>query len=91
MLNSQQDLAADPSISYITSEKLSKIAIWLEHPLQKREVVGSIQGHIKPKTLKMVPVSTLNGAQHYKAFSRHKYMYCMSTKIGQKSLSEYKV
>ena len=31
------------------------------------EVVGSIPGRAIPKSLKMVPVATLLGAQHYKA------------------------
>ena len=37
----------------------------VEHPLQ--EVVGSNPGRAIPKALKMVPVATLLGAQHYKA------------------------
>ena len=39
----------------------------VEHPLRDREVVGSISGRAIPKALKMVPVTTLLGAQHYKA------------------------
>ena len=39
----------------------------VEHPLRDREVVGSIPGRAIPKALKMVPVDTLFGAQHYKA------------------------
>ena len=38
-----------------------------EHPLWDREVVGSNPGRAIPKALKMVPVATLLGAQHYKA------------------------
>ena len=38
-----------------------------EHPLRGREVVGSNPGRAIPKALKMVPVATLLGAQHYKA------------------------
>ena len=38
-----------------------------EHPLRGREVVGSNPGRAIPKALKMVPVVTLLGAQHYKA------------------------
>ena len=38
-----------------------------EHPLRDREVVGSNPGRAIPKALKMVPVATLLGAQHYKA------------------------
>ena len=38
-----------------------------ERPLREREVVGSIPGRAIPKALKMVPVATLLGAQHYKA------------------------
>ena len=39
----------------------------VEHPLREREVVGSNPGRAIPKALKMVPVATLLGAQHYKA------------------------
>ena len=39
----------------------------VEHPLRDQEVVGSIPGRAIPKALKMVPVATLLGAQHYKA------------------------
>ena len=35
--------------------------------LREREVVGSNPGFAIPKALKMVPVATLLGAQHYKA------------------------
>ena len=38
-----------------------------EHPLRDREVVGSNPGRAIPKALKMVPVATLLGAQHYRA------------------------
>ena len=38
-----------------------------EHPLQDQEVVGSNPGRAIPKALKMVPVATLLGAQHYMA------------------------
>ena len=40
------------------------IAQWLERPLRKREVAGSNPGRVIPKTLKMVPVAALLGAQH---------------------------
>ena len=39
----------------------------VEHPLQEWDVVGSNPGRAIPKALKMVPVATLLGAQHYKA------------------------
>ena len=39
----------------------------VEHPLREREVVGSNPGRAIPKALKLVPVATLLGAQHYKA------------------------
>ena len=39
----------------------------VEHPLRDREVVCSNPGRAIPKALKMVPVATLPGAQHYKA------------------------
>ena len=41
----------------------------VEHPLRDREVVGSNPGRAIPKALKMVPVATLLGAQHYKAIT----------------------
>ena len=40
---------------------------YLERPLREREVVGSIPGRAIPKALKIVPVATLLGPQHYKA------------------------
>ena len=39
----------------------------VERPRREREVVGSILGRAIPKALKMVTVTTLLGAQHYKA------------------------
>ena len=39
----------------------------VERPLREREVAGSKPGRAIPKALKMVPVATLLGAQHYKA------------------------
>ena len=39
----------------------------VEHPIRDREVVGSKPGRAIPKALKMVPMATLFGAQHYKA------------------------
>ena len=36
--------------------------------LREREVVGSNPGRAIPKALKMVPVATLLGAQHYKPY-----------------------
>ena len=39
----------------------------VEHPLRDREVVGLNPGRAILKALKMVPVATLLGAQHYKA------------------------
>ena len=41
------------------------VAQMVERPLREREVVGSILGRAIPKALKMVPVATLLGAQHY--------------------------
>ena len=38
----------------------------VERPLRERVVVGSNPGCAIPKALKMVPVATLLGAQHYK-------------------------
>ena len=43
------------------------IAQVVERPLREREVAGSKPGRPIPKALKMVPVATLLGAQHYKA------------------------
>ena len=42
------------------------IAQMVERPLWEWEVVCSNPGHAIPKALKMVPVATLLGAQHYK-------------------------
>ena len=42
----------------------------VEHPLRDREVVSSNPSCAIPKALKMVPVATLLGAQHYKASTR---------------------
>ena len=39
----------------------------VEQPLRDREVTGSKPSRAIPKALKMVPVATLLGAQHYKA------------------------
>ena len=39
----------------------------VEHPLWEREVVGSNPGRAIPKALKMEPVASLLGVQHYKA------------------------
>ena len=47
------------------------IAQVVERPLWEREVIGSKPGCAKPKALKMVPVATLLGAQHYKASLTH--------------------
>ena len=49
------------------SSKPVPIAQMVERPLREREVVGSNPGRAIPKALKMVPVATLLGAQHYKA------------------------
>ena len=43
------------------------IAQMVERPLREREVMGSIPSRAIPKALKMVPVATWLGAQHYKA------------------------
>ena len=43
------------------------IAQVVEPPLWEREDVGSIPGRAIRKSLKIVPVATLLGAQHYKA------------------------
>ena len=43
------------------------IAQMVERLLREREVLGSIPGRAISKALKMVPVATLLGAQHYKA------------------------
>ena len=42
------------------------IAQVIERPLREREVEGSKPGRGIPNALKMVPVATLLGAQHYK-------------------------
>ena len=38
-----------------------------EHPLRELEVAGSNLARAIPKALKMVPLATLLGTQHYKA------------------------
>ena len=43
----------------------------VERPLRELEVAGSKLGRAIPKALKMVPVATLLGAQHYKASLSH--------------------
>ena len=45
------------------------VAQVVEHSLREREVLGSIPCRAIPKALKIVPVATLLGAQHYKASS----------------------
>ena len=39
----------------------------VKHPLREREVKGTNPGRAIPKALKIVPMATLLGAQHYKA------------------------
>ena len=41
------------------------VALWLERPPHKREVVGSIPGHDKTKPLKLVEMAFPLGAQDY--------------------------
>ena len=64
----------------------------VEHPLREREVVGSNPGRAIPKALKMVPVATLLGAQHYKAgtgfSSPNKYCTTNFATLTQKKLSD---
>ena len=43
------------------------IAQVVERPPREREIAGSKPGRAIPKALKMAPVATLLGAQHYKA------------------------
>ena len=45
----------------------------VEHLLRDREVVGLNPGRAIPKALKIVPVATLLGAQHYKASNGFSY------------------
>ena len=58
---------------YVTNYKIVHLEVTgpcgsvVEHPLRDREVLGSNPGRAIPKALKMVPVATLLGAQHYKA------------------------
>ena len=49
------------------SKEIIPIDQVVERPLREREVAGSKPGPAIPKALKMVPVVTLLGAQHYKA------------------------
>ena len=57
----------------------------VEHPLWEREVVGSNPDRVIPKALKMVPVATWLGAQHYKASTASPLL----TNIAQKTLQHY--
>ena len=45
----------------------------VDHPLREREIAGSKPGRAMPKTLKMAPVATLVGAQHYKASTGYSF------------------
>ena len=64
----------------------------VEHPLRDREVVGSNPGSAIPKALKMIPVATLLGAQHYQAragfSSPNKYCITNFAKHLQKKTKE---
>ena len=53
--------------SFLNDEFTCPAGSVVEHPLRDREVVGSKPGRAIPKALKMVPVATLLGVQHYKA------------------------
>ena len=55
------------SIKLAAVAQVIDLKLIIEHPLQDLEVVDSIFGRAIPKVLKMVPVATLLGAQHYKA------------------------
>ena len=54
-------------VVYLHTQSTGPCGSVVEHPLREREVVGSNPGRAIPKALKMVPVATLLGAQHYKA------------------------
>ena len=56
-----------PILCSKTGVYMSPCGSVVEHPLRDREVVGSNPGRAIPKALKMVPVATLFGAQHFKA------------------------
>ena len=62
----------------------------VEHLLREWEVVGSNPGRAIPKALKVVPVATLLGAQHYKAStgfsSPNKYCATITLQHLQRSL-----
>ena len=61
----------------------------VEHPLREQAVVGSNPSQAIPKALKMVPVATLLGAQHYKTSigfsSPNKYRTTNIATLTQKS------
>ena len=57
----------NPKILAAKEERPVLKAQMVERPLREQEVVGSNLGRAIPKALKMVPVATLLGAQHYKA------------------------
>ena len=64
----------------------------VEHPLREQEVVGSNPGRAIPKMLKMSPVVTLLGAQHYKASigfsSSNKYRTTNIATLTKRSLNK---
>ena len=60
------------------------IAQVVERPLREREVVGSKPGRAIPKALKMVPVATLLGAQHYKASTGFSHSLLTQTTLHKK-------
>ena len=60
------------------------IAQMVERPLREREVVGSNPGRVTPKALKMVPVATLLGAQHYKQALAYLSLTTYTTNIAPK-------
>ena len=47
------------------------VAYWLERPPREQEVVGSIPGRDRPKSLKLVVVAFLLGAQDYGSSTRN--------------------
>ena len=61
--------ATPPREDYARARKRKPVPIAqvVERPLREREVAGSKPGRAIPKALKMLPVATLLGAQHYKA------------------------
>ena len=61
------DITPNSINALLSVHQTAPVAQVVVHPLWYREVVGSIPGRAMPNALKMLPVTTLVGAKHYKA------------------------